>query len=311
MGLRGLYAFCRPWAVAEAPAPNSGSKAPVAPFAIENSAKNTQSTSKSSYNNGWSKDVTIRSNSVPAAGGRGEYKDPHSSVETIGCLQHGGQVHFDGIMSAYQSASDSKALARHHRHDEKTRQLPVDAREVRWYKCFRQLEGGWGSKEESISRVTGTDFSVLPAGYVPKSGMIPQLKRRTVGKYEAEVGEGGAPPPEPPAPEKAAVTTQRPRPQTAAPVNAHGAEAAWVSWRPANEVNVLSLEGDGREGTMLKAGDGSFSRFSAWRNAAARERNNAKKKAQKKNGPRPAEYIKLKQGPRGMAWGDLQAFAGR
>lgn len=81
------------------------------------------------------------------------------------------------MLSQYQSASDSKALSRYHRHNEQARGMSENVREARWYQCFRQLEGQWEEKEDAQTRVTGTDFSVLPAGYAPKRGRLPQWRK--------------------------------------------------------------------------------------------------------------------------------------
>jgi len=201
-----VHKYCRPWAIAQEPETRDGAITPVAPYAVDESEsaevdvatghrqRKLTSTCRAAYNKGWSKDASARAKTMPPAGGGASDREPHCSVEAARCIQHGGSKDYSGTLSQYQHASDAKALARLHRRNEAARVMPHNIREARWYKCFRQLEGQWQKREDAQTRVTGTDFSVLPAGYVPKGGCLPQ--RDAVERYGAtpEVEEPALPP---------------------------------------------------------------------------------------------------------------------
>lgn len=184
MSLQEVYKYCRPWAIAQDPEERDGALTPIAPYAVDSFEPvdiatghrpwKLTSTCRASYNRGWSKDTSAKAQVVPAAGGGASEREPHCSLEAMACIQHGGPANYKDELTIYQASSDRKALSRHHRHSEQARLLPHNVREARWYKCFRQWEGQWERREDSQTRVTGTEFSVLPAGYVPKNGHLPQ-----------------------------------------------------------------------------------------------------------------------------------------
>jgi hypothetical protein len=202
MSLQEVYKYCRPWAIAQEPPEREGALTPVAPYAVDvcNDVDTSSgrkrwglnSTSRASYNLGWSKEYKRKTHMTNAAGGGASDREPHDSMEARRCIQHntvhGGRTDYKEEMSLYQQATEPKALARHHRHCEQARQLPHNVREARWYKCFRQWEGQWEHREDSQTRVTGTDFSVLPAGYVPKNGHLPQ--RHILERYGRKSDNG-------------------------------------------------------------------------------------------------------------------------
>lgn len=215
MSLQEVYKYCRPWAIAKEAEgrPGDSKLTPIAPYAVDNAGEmwgpadattgnrswKLTSTCRASYNKGWSPEYGAALKVVPVAGGGASDREPHNSLEAKRCIQHnqchGGRTDYKEEMSLYQEATDRKALAREHRRNEAARQLPHNMREARWYRCFRQWEGQWGT-EDASTRVTGTEFSVLPAGYIPKSGQVPaeafSSKQRHVDKYgpskEAEQG---------------------------------------------------------------------------------------------------------------------------
>jgi len=178
MSLNTVYKFCRPWAVAEDAEERTGALTPVAPYAVDMSVEVNPVTNhrpwpltctyRASYAKGWSKDWKSQTQTMPVAGGGASDREPHCSLEAAQCIQHGGER----MESQYQTASNANALRRFHRHKEKVRNIPHSEREARWYKCFRQFEGQWEHSEDAKTRVTGTDFSVLPAGYQPKHGRL-------------------------------------------------------------------------------------------------------------------------------------------
>merc|ERR1719506_402657 len=187
MSLQEISKYCRPWAIAQDPDTCDG-VTPIAPYAVDIPNWKPTSNCRASYNTGWSRDFSAQNHKTPAAGGGASDREPHDSREALRCMQHGGRTDYKEELSIYQAASDRQALSRHHRHQEKARLLPHNMREARWYKCFRQWEGQWEHREDSQTRVTGTDFSVLPAGYVPKNGHLPQ--RHILERYGIKSDNG-------------------------------------------------------------------------------------------------------------------------
>lgn len=183
--------YCRPWAIAEDPDFSEyGALTPIAPYAVDNSGEVVPETGRrkwgisctyrASYAKGWSTDFYAQSKIVPPAGCGASDREPHDSSEATKCIQHGGEP----MESQYQTACNKKVLAQYHRHNEKARALPHKEREARWYKCFRQLEGQFG-QEDAETKITGTNFSILPAGYAPHVGRRPP-RGKIIGKYGVE-----------------------------------------------------------------------------------------------------------------------------
>jgi len=310
-----VYKYCRPWAVALDPESRDGALTPIAPYAVDNTEGadvpsgskplRITSTSRVSYNRGWNKDFSTKDKINPAAGGGASEREPLCSREANACIQHDvqegdGPPTYKKSLTAYQQASDSKALSRHHRHYEAVRLMPHVDREARWYKCFRQLEGQWEAKlktagdagcEDAVSRLTGTEFSVLPAGYAPKNGVLPQAQRDVIHnnksqKYGAsDAGSRGGAPPGAKAASKLGDGVIPERPLMAWPLT------------------VPKEDGDGRG----EDGKGSRrQRFGAWAKAAA-------SKHKPKGKLKGAEYIKapipawLKDAPSRMKQSDILA----
>jgi len=318
-----VYKYCRPWAVALDPESRDGALTPIAPYAVDNTEGGDvpsgskplriTSTSRVSYNRGWNKDTSAKDKTSPAAGGGASEREPHCSREANACIQHdcgedGGPATYKKSLTAYQQASDSKALSRHHRHYEAARLMPHLDREARWYKCFRQLEGQWEAKlktagntgcEDAVSRLTGTEFSVLPAGYAPKNGVLPQAQRdvihnNKVQKYGAsDAGSQGGAPPGTKAASKLGDRSIPERPVMAWPltVPAHG--------KGCNCKACVDSAGEDGKGSRRQ-------RFGAWAKAAA-------SKHKPKGKLKGAEYIKapipvwLKDAPSRMKQSDILA----
>lgn len=280
-----VYKYCRPWAVAQEPTESrAGALTPIAPYAVEEAEADVKtghrpwkltSTCRAMNSQCWSKDNSVKAKTTPAAGGGASEREPHCSMEAMRCIQHshalsqhGGPPNYKEEMSVYQAASEPKALARHHRRTEQARTLPHNVREARWYKCFRQMEGQWEQQKDSQTRVTGTDFSVLPAGYIPKHGHLPN--RHILEKYgfsaSEEDGESAVPV------KRAGSKVGGAGPEATALPSAWAQKAALESKKAFADKNIKDIKTSGEQQKMG---------FGAWAKAA---RNRSKLKG--------AEYMK-------------------
>lgn len=174
MPLPNVYTFCRPWAVADDPYPDS--LQPVAPYAQLSAEAHDvlKSSSRSYYAEGWSKEISRQLQATPTAGMR-----PPQTFGAGECLQHGG-IDVHALKTNYQSNSDPNRLDRYHRKSQRSMMLSPAEREARWYKCFFS-----SSEARSKSAVTGTEFSMLPAGYQPKTLKLPAEKTQMKDKYRS------------------------------------------------------------------------------------------------------------------------------
>lgn len=178
----------RVWASAEEsqPRPN-GAVAPSAPFAQDfaNVAAGAaqddfKSTAQHAYATGWSEDVDR------VVGAREPAGIHHRPEVTLADCVHKSQwdnPDWKGLKSTYMHHSDAKVLSRHHRRFLKNLNLSQETREARWAKCFRQSERDAGkfdvgNDQDGQSRVSGTDFSIQPAGFVPKQPSPAELHRQ-------------------------------------------------------------------------------------------------------------------------------------
>jgi len=147
----------RPWADALPPQARESPHAPLPPYALLNEAEQDMKTTYSQ--------VFIERHrhaargTVPAGFNGAERPTAAQSLP-----QHGAPVGRD-VMTTYEVNSRPEALARHHRRLQKNHGMQEEEREARWYHCFRRMED---SRRDRVSEATGTDYSVLPAGYVPK-----------------------------------------------------------------------------------------------------------------------------------------------
>ncbi|CAE8687421.1 unnamed protein product, partial [Polarella glacialis] len=167
----------RHWAIAE-DAPMRASGANPAPFGLdfqEGDSLAMNSTCRAHYSEGFSKDSSKKiDQKIPA----GFYpKDP---ADAASCLQKSNWDNPDwkGLKTTYALAADQGILDKHHRRCTKNQDLPQDAREKRWKKCFKQ----WDSQKHNVvnweqqSVVASTEFSLLPAGWMIDGRKLPNGK---------------------------------------------------------------------------------------------------------------------------------------
>jgi hypothetical protein len=165
----------RHWAVAEEPKPRkAGETAPLAPYALDNGcaaakyAPDIRSTSQHAYAQGWSEESAKKISELYAAG--------TTHLEELGAAESLTKSCWDApdwkvMQSTYDHDCKPEVLARHHRRLVQRENVSEGAREARWLRCFTQAQSkaqnGFPSFEVG-SHVTGTDFSLLPAGYALK-----------------------------------------------------------------------------------------------------------------------------------------------
>lgn len=70
-----------------------------------------------------------------------------------------GSPDWQCLTTNYSGSCNEKAIARYHRRQIQSKQMCQQKREERWVKCFRRWE------KNDANTVTGTEFSILPAGW--------------------------------------------------------------------------------------------------------------------------------------------------
>lgn len=161
--ISGKYYF-RTWAGAEEPQPPPGASAPAAPYALDFEVKpEKKSVGNTKLEETWSETRGERCMLTTPAGTR-----PWDGRDAISCLHKSNwdAQNYKTLETTYMSDNITEDLARQHRKLMKSQGMPEDEREARWRKCLAQWEGQ--QLDAAASRVTGTDFSLLPAGWRPK-----------------------------------------------------------------------------------------------------------------------------------------------
>lgn len=169
-------AWVRPWSLATPPAPRPGGEiAPLAPYA-ETFDDEGRKQYKSIYRRAHSVDVgggahpgaTARVAATPPAGCRTQYG---LRAEQCTYKSTWDAPDFRTLETTYSSNTDPTPLGKHHRRYMKNRNLSMEQREDRWFKCLKQQWRISDPMQDEGSVVTGlsavTDFSLLPAGWKP------------------------------------------------------------------------------------------------------------------------------------------------
>jgi len=161
--ISGKYYF-RTWAGAEEPMPPPGATAPAAPYALDFQEKSEKkSVGNTKLAETWSEARGERCAQATPAGTR-----PWDGRDAISCLHKSNwdAQNYKTLETSYMSDNIPEDLARQHRKLMKSQGMPPEQREARWRKCLAQWESRMPN--DAASRVTGTDFSLLPAGWRPK-----------------------------------------------------------------------------------------------------------------------------------------------